>query len=150
MEERLRSGLEVREPRTKEEFDSYYRLRWEVLRKPWNRPEGSEKDELEKESIHVMACVGARVVGVGRAHFNSQEEAQARYMAVDEAYRGKGVGASILAELEKQARSRGAKHIVLNSRATAAEFYKKCGYAIVEQEPTLFGTIPHWKMKKTL
>lgn len=48
----------VKQPKTKEDFEKYYDLRYRILRKPWNQPRGSEKDELEKESFHIMVLKG--------------------------------------------------------------------------------------------
>jgi N-acetylglutamate synthase-like GNAT family acetyltransferase len=142
--------MQVREPKTKKEFQKYYDLRWRILRKPWNQPKGSEKDELEKESIHIMLCEKGKPLGVGRVHFNSPKEAQIRYMAVEEGLHGKGIGTTILKELEKRAREKGANHIVLNARDSATGFYKKHGYHITGKAHTLFGVIPHYKMRKEL
>jgi hypothetical protein len=44
--------MEIRSPETVEEFMQYYELRWRLLRKPWNQPKGSEKDEKEDEAFH--------------------------------------------------------------------------------------------------
>ena len=142
--------LIIREPQTEEEFEEYYHLRWEILRKPWNQPRGSEKDERERESIHIMAIYENKVVGVGRGHFNSREEGQIRYMAVEESYRNRGIGSSLLLELEKRLKERGAKYIVLNARENAVEFYRKHGYIIVGKAHTLFNSIHHFKMMKKL
>ena len=121
--------MKVRKPRTKEEYQKYYDLRWRILRKPWQQPRGSEKDNLEGQSIHLMACEKGKLLGVGRVHFNSSKEAQIRYMAVEEGVQGKGVGTIILKELEKSAIKKGANHTILNARESAVGFYKKQGYA---------------------
>lgn len=141
----------ITRPETPEEFENYYDLRWRILRAPWNQPRGSEKDNLEDEAIHVMVCETGRIpVGVGRAHFNSAIEAQVRYMAVEENYRGKGVGATVLEELEKRAADEGAQYIILNARDNAVPFYERYGYTVIKQSHTLFGSIPHFEMRKDL
>lgn len=140
--------VEIHEPKTRKQLDNYYALRWKLLRKPLNRPRGSEKDEHENESIHLVAVTGGKFVGVGRVHLNSCEEADIRYLAVEEDSRGKGVGSLILNALEMRAKALGAKYAVLNSRETLTGFYKKCGYRIIEPVHKIFGTSPHWKMKK--
>jgi ribosomal protein S18 acetylase RimI-like enzyme len=142
--------MKVREPETKKEYEKYYDLRWRILRKPWNQPRGSEKDELEGQSIHLMACEKGKPLGVGRVHSNSSKEAQIRYMAVEEGLQGKGVGTMILRGLEKRAERKGADYIVLDARESAVGFYKKHGYRIVAKAHTLFGVIPHYKMRKKL
>lgn len=142
-------GVEVRKPRTDAEFDLYYNLRWHILREPWTPQKESGRDELEDGAVHLMAWFGQRLVGVGRLHFNSTEEAQVRYMAVEEDCRGKGAGGAILRELERHAVERGAARIVLNARQGAVDFYRHHGYTIIRHVGTLFG-IEHWEMHKTL
>ncbi len=142
--------MEVRPPKTVGEFKAYYELRWRLLRKPWNQPKGSEKDEKEDEAFHIIAKEKGKVIGVGRLHFNSEEEAQVRFMAVEREYQGKGIGRRILRRLEERAKENGAKRITLNARKNALEFYKKNDYNIVEKGHTLFGSIEHYKMEKTL
>ena len=92
----MRSDIEIRKPETKQEFKEYYDLRWRILRKPWNQPKGSEQDEMDRDSIHVMAVMGNDVIGCGRGHFINPRQAQIRWMAVDEDFRRQGVGTKIL------------------------------------------------------
>ncbi|MFH0862115.1 MAG: GNAT family N-acetyltransferase [Candidatus Altiarchaeota archaeon] len=142
--------MKISTPETRVELERYYDLRWRILRQPWNQPRGSEKDPLEGESVHVMASEGQMVLGVGRGQLNTPDEAQIRYMAVDESQRGRGVGSMILFELEKRLAERGAGHIVLDARESAVGFYEKHGYSIVGESHTLFGAIPHKRMRKTI
>ncbi|MGI8741007.1 MAG: GNAT family N-acetyltransferase [Bryobacteraceae bacterium] len=142
--------LAIREPRSEEEFELYYDLRWRILREPWTQSRESGRDEHEQEAIHVMAWRGDTLVGVGRVHFNSPAEAQIRYMAVEPQYSQKGAGGQILMELETRARRAGAERIVLNAREAAIPFYRKHGYALVDQSGTLFDSIVHWSMRKQL
>ena len=140
----------IKSPKTKEEFFKYYDLRWRILRAPWNQPKGSEQDELEGQSIHIMVVENDEVIGIGRAHFNSDEVAQLRYMAVNEDWQGKGVGKLILDELEKRVVEKGAKKIILHARDNAVKFYEKHGYKVVKLSHTLFGVIPHFLMEKVV
>jgi GNAT superfamily N-acetyltransferase len=138
-------------PSTEEEFKKYYNLRWRMLRKPWDQPEGSEKDDKEGSSVHLMLCDEEdRILAIGRAHFNSPDEAQIRFMAVEEGYQKKGLGGIILKELEKRIIEIGAKYIILNARDTAIPFYKKHLYYEVKQTVSLFGAVPHHRMRKDL
>jgi ribosomal protein S18 acetylase RimI-like enzyme len=146
----------ITQPTSPKDFELYYDLRWRILRKPWNQPKGSEKDELEDKSIHVMVCNEDRTclparqvpIGVGRAHFNSDEEAQIRYMAVEEEWQRKGIGKMILSYLEEKVKEKGARNIVLNARDIAIKFYERNGYQIVKEAHTLFDVIPHYRMMK--
>jgi GNAT superfamily N-acetyltransferase len=142
--------MKIKEPKTKEEFEQYYDLRWRILRQPWNQPRGSEKDEKEDESIHIMMVYNDKVIGCGRGHFNSPTEAQIRYMVVEESYQGKGVGTKILEALERKLIEKGARTIILNARENAGKFYKKHNYKIIEKGHTLFDEIKHYKMRKEI
>lgn len=132
------------------DFDKYLELRWRILRKPWNQPRGSEVDELDDEAIHIAAYDEDKMVGVARLHFNSKEEVQTRYMAVEEGYRNRGIGSKMLEKLEEIAKEKGARYVMLNARENAVGFYLKNGYELVEKSYLLFGTIQHYKMRKML
>ena len=141
--------ITIKQPKTEKEFEAYYDLRWRVLREPWQQPEGSEKDELENESFHVMAAdENNKVVGVGRLHFNTETEAQIRYMAVAPEYEKQGVGTLILEALEKHAKENSCKTIVLHARENAVGFYQKKDYELLEKSHLLFDSIQHYKMFK--
>ncbi|HEV2388259.1 MAG TPA: GNAT family N-acetyltransferase [Candidatus Acidoferrales bacterium] len=142
--------LRVREPSTAEEMQAYYDLRWRILREPWSQGRGQERDEHETEAIHLAAWLGGRMVGVGRVHFIAPGQARIRYMAVETALQGRGIGGRILAGLEQRARAGGAKRVVLNARDRAVEFYRRHGYRIVQKSEVLFDAIPHWEMQKSL
>ena len=144
--------MNIIDPKTSEEFRKYYNLRYEILRKPWGQPLGSERDEGEETSIHRMIIneKTGEVLAVGRIQFNSIDEAQIRYMAVCEDLQGKGLGSQIISALEHVARENGNKWIILSARKNALEFYNKNGYKIVIKTHLLFGEIQHWLMRKEL
>ena len=144
-------GIELRQPGSREEFEQYYDLRWRILRRPWNQSRESVQDERDESAVHLGAWDGDGLVGVGRLHFNSPAEAQVRYMAVEEGRTSKGVGSLVLRELEERARQAGATRIVLNARDNAVPFYRRHGYHLMEQAPTLlFDSIVHRWMGKDL
>jgi ribosomal protein S18 acetylase RimI-like enzyme len=138
-------------PQTPAEWDDYFDLRWRVLRAAWNQPRGSEKDDREADSEHLM-IVGAdsRALAVGRLHFNTLAEAQVRFMAVDPEAQGRGLGSMILQEFERRARAAGAMSIVLNARDDAQRFYQKHGFVVVGPAPTIFAAVKHVRMRKEL
>lgn len=140
----------LNQPETAEEFAQYYELRWRILRKPWNQPRGSEQDMEEASSYHLMARDGQHVIGVARLQFPTDDAAQLRYMAVDDAWQGKGVGRKIVSHMEEVARQQGAHHLFLHARDNALGFYQKLGYEIVEPSYLLFASIQHYKMQKSL
>ena len=144
--------MEIIEPKTYDEFKIYYDLRYEVLRKPWFQPKGSERDDKEETSFHRMIIdeQNGNVVAVGRLQFNTIEEAQIRYMAVSDSYQGMGFGSKIVKVLDNIAREKGSQKIILQSRENALKFYEQNGYKIVEKSHLLFDEIQHWLMEKEL
>ena len=144
--------MKIIEPTTSEEFKKYYNLRYEILRKPWGQPLGSERDEGEGTSIHRMIIDNktGNALAVGRLQFNSEDEAQIRYMAVAGDLQGKGLGSQIISALENVAQGKGIQRIILSARGNALQFYKNNGYEIIKKTHLLFGEIQHWLMGKEL
>ena len=143
-------NIKISEPKTPQQFKAYYALRWLILRKPWNQPPGTEKDELEEKSIHLIAVLNNKVIGCGRGHFITPAQAQIRWMAVAVAYRESGVGTEILKELEKRLIKKGAEEIILKAREKAVSLYEKQGYEIYDDGEIMFGEIMHYWMRKIL
>ena len=140
----------IKSPENKEEWDSYLLFRWEVLRKPLGMSKDSLADSIEDESFHLMGIDEEKnVIASGRVHFNSKNEAQIRYMAVDENFKRKGVGTEIVKELENYATSKGIVNMILNARENAISFYLSLGYEEVGPYQSDTG-IPHKTMKKSL
>ena len=144
--------MKIIEPNSSAEFEQYYNLRYEVLRKPWLQPKGSEKDDDDKSSIHRMIIdeSNGKAVAVGRLQFNTSEEAQIRYMAVSDNYQLKGYGNIIVKTLEDIALNKGIRNIILQARENALKFYWKNGYEIIEKSYLLFDEIQHWLMEKKI
>ena len=147
----LPDGLKLLEPASESDWSAYFDLRWRVLRQPWSQPRGSERDELDSSGYHLMLVAkDGSAAAVGRLHLNSSDEAQVRYMAVDDSWRSKGLGGLILAGLEAQAQVLAVKRIVLNAREQALDFYKRHGYRVEGLAETLFGEVRHVRMRKDL
>ena len=140
--------MEIREPRTKEEWDTYYHLRWKVLRQPWNQPLGTERDTLEDQAKHFAAFEEANIIGVGRLDHVDFGVCQIRFMAVQPTYQSNGIGANLMNTMETKAWNSGATEIILHAREHALGFYEKLGYVCIEPSHLLFGEIQHFLMKK--
>jgi predicted GNAT family N-acyltransferase len=144
-------NYKIIQPQTADELDKYYNLRFEILRKPWNQPEKSTKDEWENQSIHVlMVNDSGEALAAGRLQLNDAREGQIRSMAVSADMQGKGLGSEIIRYIEKHARDRKLEYLVLDARENAVRFYQKHGYKIAGDSYVLFGIIKHFRMKKKL
>ncbi len=138
-------------PQSPSDFELYYALRFEVLRKPWNQPPGSEKDDIEKQCQHAMIVTDAgEVIGVCRMQYNSPQEAQLRFMGIRGDMQGKGLGKLLLDHFEEIARKQGLKYMTLQAREKAVSFYLRNGYANKEKTKLMWGSIQHYRMEKAL
>ena len=140
----------IKSPESSQEWESYLLFRWEVLRKPLGMTKESLSDSIEDKSFHLMGIDAEKnVIASGRVHFNSENEAQIRYMAVDDRFKRKGIGSEIVDKLERYATSKGAEIMVLNAREEAISFYSSLGYEEVCPYHSDTG-IPHKTMRKSV
>ncbi len=142
------SNFTVEQPSTAKDFELYYALRYEVLRKPWGQPVGSEIDETDPTSIHAFIKENNLAIACARLHFADDTTAQIRYMAVHPEYQGKGLGKMIITYLEEIAKENKRSLVILHARENAVEFYKNCGYFVKEKSYLLWGKIQHFLMQK--
>ncbi len=141
----------VHKPDSEEELEEYFDFRWLQLRKPWGYPVGSEKDEYDVVSEHrVIKDHNGDIVGCGRVHLNTPEEAQLRHIAVREDYRRKGVGQMVLNTLEIVAKDMGAERAVSSSREASISFFESAGFKIIDDAPVELGTVQRKQMCKYL
>jgi predicted GNAT family N-acyltransferase len=70
-------------------------------------------------------------------------------MAVEESYRGRGIGTELIKQAEHDVRARNIHTVTLHARVTAKGFYEGLGYTAT---PGFFTevTIPHIAMEKKL
>ena len=146
----MSDNINIITPTTEFEISKYYEIRFLELRKPWEQPVGSEKDSIEHKCVHRMIMCNDNYIGVGRLQDNGKEQAQIRYMAIKNEYQNQGFGKLLIFDLEKIAKERGAKEIILQSREIAVKFYQKSGYIIEKKTYLLFNDIQHFLMKKIL
>jgi len=146
----------LKQPVSDSDFKDYYHFRWSLLRQPWQQIEGSEIDAIENQCFHIMAVThDEKIVGVGRLQFNSINESQIRYMAVEKPFEGQGIGRLIIQALETRALENHldemtSQTVILDARENAVGFYKKMGYRIQHKSHLLYNTIQHFRMSKTL
>ena len=132
----------------KETIQRIIALRYDVLRKPWNKPIEKATDELEEQSVNAYIEVNDEIVACARLQNNGNGMAQIRFMAVAQNQQGKGLGKLIVEALEQEAKKQNVKSIQLQARENAVEFYKACGYTIKEKTFLLWDLIQHFLMEK--
>jgi len=137
-------------PRTAQEWQRYYDLRWQILRAPW-QADGPQREADEDSSIHRMLCTAAgEVLAVGRLHRVDEHTGHIRFMAVAAGQERRGYGSRLLQSLESAAREIPVDKLILQARENAVPFYRHHGYEVVEKTFLLFDTIQHYLMRKQL
>ena len=126
------------------------------------------RDGKGKQVGHAIALVGGKAVGAGRVVYScppstagghlddpgeiprsSTGEARIGRMAVDKAWRRRGIGSLILKALEAEAARRGMAEAVLHAQTYVNSFYSTHGY-IEEGDVFLEVGIEHVQMRKRL
>jgi GNAT superfamily N-acetyltransferase len=154
----MTADLTCRAPATPDEWEAYYDLRWRVLRAPWHQPRGTERAASDATADHRALWTPDqphRPLAVGCVQPSDEPAtepcAQIRWMAVEPAHQGTGLGQCLMHELEALARAQGYTTLVLNARENALAFYRKLGYTALNPatpDYVLFGAIPHYRMVK--
>ena len=95
--------------------------------------------ETRRTDTNLIATVGGVVVGMGSLRLKLSpytNYARIDNLAVAEAYQGKGIGSSLLSELEFRAQQAGAVGINLLPTSNAIDFYKHRHYGfLLEDDP---------------
>lgn len=130
-------------------------LRHRILRAPWNIPPEHEWDRCDQSDYSGLVMNGSiwhenHIIATGRIHQCEINLAQVRYMAIDDQHQRQGLGRLVLQALEQTARDWNISRIFLNARENAIPFYLSQGYHDVAPATTLFGTILHRRMEKSL
>jgi ribosomal protein S18 acetylase RimI-like enzyme len=140
----------IRSPKTPKEWDSYYDLRYIILRAPWNQARGSERNEGDETAQHFAFFDQESIVGVGRLDIMPNNVGQIRFMAVSEQQQGTGIGKKLMLHMEVIAKELRCNEIILHAREIAIPFYEKLDYTITEKSHLLFNEIQHFLMHKKI
>lgn len=142
--------MEIRSPKNQSEWDSYYDLRYRVLREPFGKPRGSERNEGDETGEHFALFEEDQILAVARLDALSPECCQVRFVAVETNQQGKGLGYAIMHAVEEKAIKNGFEKIILHARDYAVEFYKKQDYTLIGPSYKLFDILQHYEMYKNL
>jgi predicted GNAT family N-acyltransferase len=137
---------QVRQVDWRSESELPRRVRRAVFIEEQQVPEALEWDEWDERSVHFLAQTPAgEPIGTGRL----LPDASIGRMAVMSAWRGQGVGSSLLAALLDLARQRGERVVRLSAQTHAIPFYRRFGFE-PEGPEYLDAGIPHRLMSLRL
>ncbi len=143
-------GYDVRFASTQQDRDAAFDLRRAVFEEEQNVPRPLDRDAHDNNADHVVAFDGGgRCVGTGRVVRIDSRTCQIGRMATAPDHRNRGVGAAVLAFLERMARLRGVAELTVHAQLPAEAFYRNRGY-VTETEPFAIEGVPHVLMRKLL
>jgi predicted GNAT family N-acyltransferase len=142
--------VEIRAPRNEKEWESYYDLRFRVLREPLNQIRGSEKNDGDETGIHFALYENGTILAIARLDITDNQIAQVRFVAVEFDLQGRGYGKKIMLATEAKSKTLGIKKIILHARDYAVDFYSNLGYELKEPSYKLFDVLQHFLMEKEL
>lgn len=109
-----------------------------------------EFDDIDKISTHLVAYDNNKPIATCRFFWSNEKNAYLiGRLAVVKDYRGKALGALMIAKAEEIIKSKGGKAIELHSQEQAMGFYEKQGYSVCS-EMEYEEHCPHYWMRKTL
>lgn len=123
-------------------FQDLEKIRTTVFIEEQNVPEELEWDEFDKDSIHILAYYGNKIVGTARL----LNDGHIGRMAVLKEYRNRNIGKNMLKYILNIAKTKSFTTIELSAQEHAVEFYKKLGF-VITSEVYLDAGIPHFDMK---
>ena len=124
-------------------------LRDRVLRRPLGLTLSERDLEGEDVQAHIIAQDGSGpVIGCVLVSF-AGGVAKARQLAVDEKWRGKGIGRELMQRAEDAARERKFDRLSLHGRVASVRFFERLGYEAVSEVFTEV-TVPHIRLEKVL
>ena len=142
-------SITVKRAETRAELAAVRAVRLRVFVQEQGVPETEEYDELDAVADHAIALADGAAVATGRLIDEEPGVARIGRMAVDRAWRRRGIGGRVLAYLEVEARSTGCRESVLHAQRYVEGFYARHGYR-PEGAPFDEAGIEHITMRKTL
>ena len=138
--------ITVKRVETEDDLEAAIGVRFRVFVDEQAIPPEEELDEDDAIATHAVALADGRAVGTGRVVIRDGVARIGR-MAVDRAYRRRGVGGLLLRFLEAEAQAQGAAEYVLHAQEYVKAFYAAHGYA-ERGDVFLEVDIPHVEMRK--
>ncbi len=129
------------------ELDVCHEIRRRVFIEGQQVPIEADLDGLDAEAAHFLAFEGAQPVGNARLREISPKVAKVERVAVLASHRGRGIGDLLMDAVEREARARGCREIVLNAQLSVVPFYERRKY-VGEGEVFEDAGIDHLHMRR--
>lgn len=132
-------------------LDAAFEIRREVFVDEQDVDEDIEYDGRDEESIHfvITDTETDTPAGTARLRITDDSVGKPERVAVRESYRGEGLGAELMDQIESEAREQGCQRTLLHAQTHVIDFYRGLDYEVVSDEFEEAG-IPHVEMEKQL
>lgn len=142
---KLAAGFSVFEVRWDSHAEQLATIRRKVFIEEQGVSEALEWDGLDLDAVHVLALAGDTPIGCGRL----LPSGKIGRMAVLPAWRGQGIGATLLDRLLSISRRQGCSQVMLSAQVAAIPFYQRAGFSVCS-EIYMDAGIPHRDMRLAL
>lgn len=113
--------------------------------------ENDEFDDIDDLSIHFVVYKDNKAVATCRVFYDVDKKSYIiGRVAVLKEYRGLGLGAKLIIEVEKQIRDVDGGTIMLSGQVRVQKFYEKLGFTTASESYLDEENVPHIWMKKNL
>jgi predicted GNAT family N-acyltransferase len=140
----VKTAIRVKRVSSKEELKQAFDIRMRVFVKEQGVPAEIELDRDDERACHFLASDTGKPIGTARVVMH-RGSAKIGRMAVVKRNRYKGVGAKLLKQAVRLAKTKGARKIFLHAQVSVIGFYAKAGFHCVGPVFSEAG-IPHRKM----
>ncbi|UNM96370.1 GNAT family N-acetyltransferase [Ignatzschineria rhizosphaerae] len=116
----------------------------------YNKKHTEHLTDCNNDPLEIIAKENGKIIAglLGRSIWGTL---QIQFLAVDEAYKGQGLGKKLMLEAERIARERKCHYIAVDTFSfQAPEFYKALGYKIFAEEVDFPLTFSRYYLRKTL
>ncbi|MEL7036100.1 MAG: GNAT family N-acetyltransferase [Cyanobacteria bacterium J06592_8] len=137
-----KKAIQIRLVHNESEQQALYFQRWLVLRSPLGLPQGTEQDEYEHQSVHLIAILDDQIVGSVRLRTLANNIGSLAYLAVLPQFQGQGIGTQLVKHLIKIAQDQGLPTVRAMARKEMLGFYQKLGFEPKGDEVEFLGK-PH-------
>ena len=90
-----------------------------------------EFDEIDGYATHIALYRNGDLIGCGRLYEVDENIYRLGRIAILKEYRNEGFGRYLLGVMEKMARDKGARHLIIQGQVSAKGFYDKTGYKVI-------------------
>lgn len=124
-------------------------IRNEVFRKPWGLDIRDEDLTGDKDMQLFGGYLEDEMISTIFLTQDDDTSARIKAVAILPEYQKKGLGKYLMEHVEKIAKEKGYRKVVLMGRVSVEVFYEKLGYKTIG-DPFDYHTIPHVDMEKSL